>query len=130
VNPRTLLSIANLVAIVAALFVLIEYPQYSSYAFYALLAWIFLSLALAFSRRSGPRPGSAPAGASPAGRGAAPGGDLSGTFASSAPVTSTPLPSAAPGGSRTPLDFCIYCGTTLPAGSTVCPACGHGISSL
>jgi len=123
VNTRTVLSIANIAAIVVALLVLVEFPQYSSYAFYALLAWIFLSMALAFSRRSRPVPRGTPGG----GMGGTPGGDLSGTFASSA---SRPLPSAPSGGSRPSIDFCIYCGTTLPSGTTVCPACGHGIAAI
>jgi hypothetical protein len=116
VNLRTALSIANLVAIVVAFIVLFGYPQYSTYAFYALLIWIGISFTMAYLRRSQPRPGASSS------------GGLSGTFGSSA--GSSPLPSSASSGPRAPIDFCIFCGTTLPAGAKVCPACGHYIAPL
>jgi hypothetical protein len=116
VNLRTALSLANLAAILVAFLVLFELPQYSTDAFYALLAWIFIGFGLMYLPRRRAQP-----------TGPTPGGDLSGTFRS---PSAAPLPSASGSAARPSVDFCIYCGTTLPSGSTVCPACGHGISSI
>ncbi len=120
VNPRVVLSIANLVAIVVAFAILFEFPQYSEYAFYALIVWIFIGFALIYLPRRAARPGSSPGGPSPRGR--------AGGSAGANPAA--PLPSSSPLASAPPVDFCIYCGTTLPPGATVCPACGHGRAAL
>jgi hypothetical protein len=114
VNRRLVISLANLLAVIVAFVVLIELPQYSPYAFYGLLAWILVGFVLFYglrSRRStrqpeGAFPSSGPAGAAPSG----------------------PLPSGTPSGTSAPLDFCIFCGNTLPTGTAVCPVCGHRVS--
>jgi hypothetical protein len=106
---RTLLSLVNLGVLGATLAVWFTLPQYANYALYACLGWVVVAFALMYSAW-GNRPFGAPApvgagGASPAGAGGAPG---------SLAVPSLP-----------PVDFCIYCATTLPVGASRCPACGH-----
>ena len=113
---RTVLSFANLAAIVIAFVVLFEFPAYASYAFYALVAWIFIGFGLMYL----------PIGARTAATG--PGTPLGGTF----PGSAGPLPSG-PGRSPpvgSPIDFCIWCGTSLPPGTTVCPSCGHRVGAI
>jgi hypothetical protein len=114
VNPRTLISLANLAAVVAAFVVLVELPQYSDFALYGLLGWMLVGFVLFYGLRSGrsaPSPG-----------GTFPSGGSTGTEGSG------PLPSGSPSGSSAPLDFCIFCGATLPVGAAACPACGHRVS--
>lgn len=113
-NRRTVISLANLVAIVAAFVVLFELPQYYEYAFYGLLAWIVVGFVLFYAFRPG-RSTARQEIAVPSGG--------AGTVAGSGP-----LPSGTPSGASAPLDFCIFCGNTLPAGTAVCPACGHRVS--
>lgn len=112
-NGRVVLSIANLVAVVVAFLTLVEAPQYAPYVFVALLAWVCVGFAGIYL-----------------GRGAR--GAPSGPYAdSSTPFGGPTLPStertgsSAGGGS---IDFCIYCGTVLPSGAGVCPACGHRVT--
>jgi hypothetical protein len=113
VNPRTVVSLANLVAVVVTFAVLILLPQYSDLAFYALLGWMVVGFLLFYGLRSGR---SAPS----------PGGPFPST--GSAPTDgSGPLPSAGGSGSSAPLDFCIFCGNSLPGGSAACPSCGHRV---
>ena len=120
VNARTWISLINLAAIVVAFFVLFELPQYSGYAFYGLLAWILVSFVLLYAFRVGrPRPVAGSQVGSPGASGPA-GGAVGGSGA--------PLPSAS--GGAPSVDFCIYCGNTLPAGSTVCPTCGHPVRTV
>ena len=111
---RTALSLANLAAIVVAFLVLFEFPDYAQVAFYALVAWIFVGFGLMYL------PG---ARATPAG----PRSTSTGTFPGAG---GAPLPSAGGATVRAPLDFCVWCGTTLPAGVSVCPACGHRIAPV
>ena len=112
-NPRTLISLANLVAVVVAFTILVELPQYSDLALYGLLGWMLVGFLLFYgfrSSRSSPSPGGTfPSGGATAIDGAA------------------PLPSGARSGPSAPLDFCIFCGNTLPAGAGLCPACGHRV---
>jgi hypothetical protein len=115
VRLRTVLSLVNLVAIVAAFLVLFEFPQYADLAFYVLVAWIFVGFALMYF----PGAGRVVAGASSP--------SLAGTFPNAA--SSTLASSSAPSEAR-PLDFCIWCGTVLPNGSSVCPACGRRVASV
>jgi hypothetical protein len=111
VQLRTVLSIVNLVAVVAAFLVLFEFPEYSSYAFLGLLVWIGVGFVLMYvGARRGPVPS---------------GTDATSPFGGP-PSPPAPLPRGPP--TASPIDFCIYCGTTLPAGSTVCAACGHRIA--
>ena len=112
---RTALSLANLAAIVVAFLVLFEFPVYAQVAFYGLVAWIFVGFGLMYLR--GAR-------AAPAGSGSAPAGTSPG-------VGGAPLPSG--GGAGPPavsLDFCVWCGTTLPPSTSVCPACGRRVAVL
>jgi len=116
VNARTWISLVNLVAIVVAFAVLFELPQYAGYAFYGLLGWILISFLLLYAFRVGrtsPATGAQLGTASPAGAAAGPGG--------------TALPSTGGSGAQTSVDFCIYCGTTLPIAAAVCPTCGHSV---
>jgi hypothetical protein len=115
VNRRTVLSIANLVAIVVAFFVLFELPQYYEYAFYGLLGWLLAGFVLFYAFR--------PSRSTPLAGAASPSGGPSGTAGTS------PLPSGSSSGPSAPLDFCIFCGNTLPIGMAVCPACGHQVVS-
>jgi len=113
VNPRTVISLANLAAVALTFAVLILLPQYSDLAFYALLGWMLVGFVLFYtfrSARSAPSPG--------------------GTFPSSGTAAvdrSGPMPSGAPSAPSAPLDFCIFCGNTLPVGSAACPSCGHRV---
>ncbi len=111
---RTALSLANLVAIVLAFLVLFEFPDYASYAFYALVAWIFVGFGLMYL------PGVR---AAPAGPG--PGPSAAGPF----PSVGGALPSGGRGSSGGSIDFCVWCGTTLPPGASVCPACGRRVAA-
>lgn len=111
---RTALSLANLAAIVAAFLVLFEFPAYASIAFYALVAWIFVGFGLMYL------PG---ARAQPTGPGASAPAPFPG-------AGGAPLPSGGSGASGTPLDFCVWCGSTLPAGAALCPACGRRVAPL
>ncbi len=114
-NARTWISLVNLIAIVVAFTVLFELPQYSGYAFYGLLGWILVSFILLYTLRVGrPSVQAGAAGTGPAG----------GTGVPAA------LPSSAPNGPAMALDFCIYCGATLPAGTAMCPTCGHPVRSV
>jgi hypothetical protein len=113
VNPRTVISLANLAAVVVAFVVLFELPQYSDLAFYGLLGWIVVGFVLFYgfrSSRSAPTPG-----------------DAFPSTGAAGPDGSAPLPSGTAPRSSAPLDFCIFCGTTLPVGAGVCPACGHRV---
>ena len=111
---RTALSLANLAAIVVAFLVLFEFPDYAPYAFYALVAWIFVGFGLMYL--SGAR--AAPMGPNSAAAGAFPG------------AGGAPLPSGRGTAPGIPLDFCVWCGTTLPVGASVCPACGRRVAAV
>lgn len=110
---RTALSLANLVAIVVAFLVLFEFPAYASIAFYALVAWIFVGFGLMYL------PGSR---ASPTG--------TDSSLASPFPGSGRPLPSGTGASPSPAIDFCVWCGTTLPAGAVACPACGRRVAPL
>ncbi len=112
-NARAVLSLVNLAAIVTAFVVLFELPQYAQYAFYGLLAWIAVGFVLMYV------PG--------IGRASASGAGSAGALASADPTGGAAFPSGSPPASARPLDFCIYCGTTLVAGESVCAACGHRV---
>ena len=96
---RTALSLVNLVVLTATLTIWFLLPHYSTYALYGCLAWVVVAFGMMYSSW-----GNRPIGAA-----------------------AHPLSAAgdAPGSTRAPLDFCIYCATTLPAGASRCPACGH-----
>ena len=111
---RTALSLANLVAIIVAFLVLFEFPAYSQIAFYALVAWIFVGFGLMYlpgARAALTLPNPAPSGPFPGTGGG-------------------PLPSGGPTTPSRSIDFCVWCGTTLPSGATVCSACGHRVAAL
>ena len=115
---RTALSLANLVAIVLAFLILFGFPAYSTYAFYGLVAWIFLGFALVYL---------------PARSRSTAGGPTGDTYGGTFPSAGgTPLPSGGATVSPSPssLDFCVWCGTSLPPGAAVCPSCGHRVASL
>jgi hypothetical protein len=111
-NPRVLISIANLVAIAVAFYILIELPQYSNEAFYVLIGWMVVGFALLYALR----PRLAPAPAEPA-SGFSP-------FPSSTPPSGVPLSSSEPAGG---IGFCIYCAAPIAPGTRACPACGHAL---
>jgi len=111
VFARTVLSFVNLAVLGATLTIWFVFPAYSTYALYACLGWVVAAFVLMYSAW-GNRP--------------------VGLAARSAPAGSGPLPSRNPsaggGGGRStvpPVDFCIYCGTHLPASAVRCGACGH-----
>ncbi|HTP53526.1 MAG TPA: hypothetical protein VML94_00980 [Thermoplasmata archaeon] len=101
---RTFLSFVNLGVLFSTLAVWTLVPAVSTYALYFCLVWVVLALSLMYS----------PWGNRPIGRSARAGAG-----------GSTPLVSGAGG----PLDFCIFCAATLPAGATRCPACGHALAA-
>ncbi len=115
---RTVLSLANMVAIMVAFLVLFEFPAYSPITFYALVAWIFIGFALVYL---------------PARSRAAAGGPAGDTYGGTFPNPGgMPLPSGTSGSPSAAVspDFCVWCGTTLPAGAAVCPSCGHRVAPL
>ena len=118
-NARVWISLFNLVAIVAAFAVLFELPQYSGYAFYGLLGWILVSFLLIYAFRVGRLN---PATGAQAGGTGAPSGSTG--------ARSAALPSSSGTSPSGPIDFCIYCGSSLPVGTAVCPACGHVVRAV
>ena len=110
-NGRIVLSLAGLVVIVIAFFLIFEYPQYANEAFYLLLTWMVVNFVLLYTLR--PRGPPAPTNRAPEGS----------PFPSQAPPNA-PLPS---GGSTpsSPIGFCIYCAAPIAPGTRACPACGH-----
>lgn len=112
-NPRATLSLVNLAAIVAAFVVLFELPQYAQYAFYGLLAWIVVGFVLMYV------PG--------VGRPSASGTGTAGAPGSLDPTTAGPFPGTPSEAAPVPIDFCVYCGTTLSPGVPTCAACGHRV---
>ncbi len=115
-NARAVLSLVNLAAIVTAFVVLFELPQYAQYAFYGLLAWIAVGFVLMYV------PG--------VGRPSASGAASAGPLPSADPTGGATFPSGATAASARPLDFCIYCGTTLASGASACSACGHRVPAM
>lgn len=109
---RTALSLANLIAIVVAFLVLFEFPAYAPYAFYALVAWIFVGFGLMYL---------------PGARSAGSGASAAGTFPNAG---GSPLPSAGGAAPGARLDFCVWCGATLPADAGTCPTCGRRVAQV
>lgn len=111
-NGRILLSLAGLVVIAIAFFLIFEYPQFADYAFYMLIIWMVTNFVLLYSLRprGPPAPTNATANVSP--------------FPSQSPLpSSAPAPTGpAPSGS---IGFCIYCAAPIAPGTRACPACGH-----
>jgi hypothetical protein len=116
VNPRTVISLANLAAVVVAFTVLVELPQYSDLALYGLLGWMLVGFLLFYGYRSS-RSAPSPGGAFP-------------SRASAGPEGARPLPSETGSGPSAPLDFCIFCGNSLPVGAATCGACGHHVRAM
>ena len=101
------------VVLVAALLVQFLYPALGVYVFYGLLFWLvasFFVFRLPGMNRNVTGGGSARP--TPSTQSAGP----------SAP----PLPSTPP----VALEFCAFCGTSLPEGATKCPACGHAVRAF
>ena len=105
---RAVLTLVNFAVVAVALAIFFLVPSLATIAVYAVLIWMFSSLVIFYTpfghrqiRPAGPAFGPA--------SGAAP-------YAPSS--TGTALPSSGIG-------FCIYCGTHLATGTTVCPACGR-----
>jgi hypothetical protein len=103
---RTVLTLVNLGAFVAAIIVLELLPQYAAIAFYGLVAWMLVSLALLY------RPG--------ANRTIGPGAPSGPTLSADVPLASTAQPQHA-----SALGFCIYCAAPVEPGTARCPACHH-----
>jgi hypothetical protein len=103
---RTVLTLVNLSAFIAAILVLELLPQYAAIAFYGLVAWMVVSLVLLY------RPGaSRPIGGGPS---------HGPTVSPDAPLASSTTPS-----SGAPIGFCIYCAAPIEPGTSRCPSCGH-----
>ena len=94
---RTALSLVNLGVLSGTLLVWFFLPHYATFALYACLGWVVVAFGVMYSPWGN--------------RAIGPARVASGTTGS--------------GGPRVPLDFCIYCATSLPVGATRCPACGH-----
>jgi hypothetical protein len=103
---RTVLTLVNLSAFIAAIIVLELLPQYAAYAFYGLVGWMVVSLVLLY-RPGAPRTIGTPASGSP-------------TLSSDAPLASSSAPQHA-----SALGFCIYCAAPVEPGASRCPSCGH-----
>jgi hypothetical protein len=111
VQLRTVLTLVNLTAFVAALIVLELLPQYAAYAFYALVAWMLASLVLLYRPGARRTIGGAPAS----------GPGLS---------ADTPLASGSAPQHASAFGFCIYCAAPVEPGTPRCPACGHVLPHL
>jgi hypothetical protein len=121
-----LLTLINFVLLGTAIAVYLYVPSIADIFLYALLAWMFGSIILFYlpisQRRigSGAAPPPAPSttsAAGPAGAGTLP--------------SLSPLPTAAALASEpSAFAFCIYCGTDLPAGAVICPACGKPVRRI
>lgn len=107
---RAVLTIVNFVVVAVALAIFFLAPAYATIAVYAVLVWMFSSLVI-FYLPVGSRQGRPTGPPSAAG---------SATSASSGSTSAPPLPSSGIG-------FCIYCGTHLAPGASVCPACGRTV---
>jgi hypothetical protein len=116
VNARVWISLVNLAAIAVAFAVLFVLPQFATYAFYGLLGWILLSFFLLYGLRVGRTNPTA--------------GTPAATSGASGASGSPPLSTAVGGGPSVTLDFCMYCGGSLPVGAGVCPACGHAVRAI
>jgi len=117
---RTLLSLINLGVIAAAVAIWLAFPQYAGVAVYGLLGWMLLTFIVMYSPW-----GNRPVSSSSNGA-AAPSTASFGALPASAPLPSAPSTPA----STPTIDFCVFCGTTLPAGANRCPACGHPVVGL
>jgi len=111
-NGRVFLSIAGLVVIGIAFYIIFEYPGYATYAFYLLILWMVTNFVLLYAirPRGAPLPSNTAAATSP--------------FPSTAPATLPAATGSEPAGG---LGFCIYCATPIPPGTRACPACGHAL---
>jgi len=108
------LSFVNLAVLGATLTIWFAFPAYSTYALYACLGWVVAAFVLMYSSW-----GSRPVGVAPRS-----------TPATSPPLAGTPGRGYGGGSRGVPpsVDFCIYCGTHLPASAVRCSACGHARS--
>ncbi len=112
---RILFSIVNIVVLLGLFALFFVLPSYAGILFYLILAWFvasFLLMRSAFmgGRVSRPMP-------------AAPGGSAPPSGGAGAPLPSA-SPPGAPGVDASEIGFCPYCGTHVPPGTLVCPACG------
>jgi len=113
---RALFSLINVAVAAAALVVLFAFPRYAGYAVYAFFGWFVVSITFVWFARGTP-----PVAASSGGGGGPAPGATNGT-----PLhPGRPLPASPP-----PIDFCVYCATTLPPGASRCLACGHPVLHL
>ena len=103
---RTVLTLVNLSAFIAAILVLELLPQYAAIAFYGLVGWMIVSLVLLY-RPGAPRTIGSPSASGP-------------TVSADAPLVSTSAPQHA-----SSLGFCIYCAAPVEPGTSRCPSCGH-----
>lgn len=119
-----LLTIINFTLLGVAIGVYLFIPAIADFFLYVLLAWMFASIVLFYLPISQRRIGS---GAPP------PPTTTPATVAVGAPPASAPLTSGrAPTATLAPAEpssfaFCIYCGTDLPSGAVICPACGKAV---
>lgn len=95
---RQVLAIVNLLIVLPAIAFAYLDPRYAILTFQLVILWMFGTAILFFVL--------------PARRTA--GGPASG----SGPISPGPGPMMT-------VDFCVYCATALPAGATICPACGR-----
>lgn len=120
-----LLTFINFALLGVAIAVYLFLPSIADLFLYILLAWMFASIVLFYlpvsQRRLGSRaaPPAAPSSAS-------------GPSPSGVPLPSgRPMPAGVPPGSGpAPIAFCIYCGTDLPTGAIMCPACGKPVRRI
>jgi hypothetical protein len=110
-EPRTAVVIGVDGALLGLIILGFFYPVLSIPVLIAIVAWL---LVLFFVRRPFGRNRAAPG---------FPRGPLSPT---STGLGSTP----APAGPTSPTDFCLFCGTTVPPGTTTCPTCRRPVPYL
>lgn len=106
---RTVLTLFNFGAMAAAIAVLLLEPQWAGPAFYVLLGWMFVSLALMYSRWA-TRP-------------------IGGSSSLGGATLSPDAPLAASAGHvhSSSLGFCMYCAAPIEPGTARCPACGRAL---
>lgn len=106
-SRRWTLVAVNFGLLVFALLISFLAPAYYFEAVVVLLGWLLVSFFVFRPTAVRRRPPPVPAGS---------------------PPDSAPLPSG--GSTLSGLDFCVYCGRSLPSGAVACPSCGRAVAPI